>query len=179
MHGAVMAELKSFATAALPTAAWSTVCDAAGVADQVFVPITTYPDADAVALIGALAEELGLEPAALLEEFGDHLAEALLERYRSLVASEWGALDVLEHVEETIHQVIRLRDPEMDPPRLEALRSKETEVTITYTSPKRLCHLAIGLVRGVARVYGEEVSVTQDECMHTGGSRCVISVVRG
>ena len=112
----------------------------------------------------------------LLEDFGAFLAGGLLRVYQPLVAREWRTLDVIEHVEAQVHTAVRLRDPNAGPPYLTAKRRSPTEVEVLYTSPRRLCALAEGIVRGLATHYGEAVSMDQPECMLRGDARCLIQV---
>src|SRR5207244_2056324 len=62
------------------------------------------------------------------------------------------------------------------PPLLRCARPTAEEVVITYTSPRRLCALARGIIRGVARHYGEPVTITETTCMHRGAEACTISI---
>lgn len=135
-----------------------------------------YPDEAIVGMVVALAEETARTPTEVLEDFGEFLAAALLRVYAPLVEKEWRTLDVIEHVEERIHTAVRLRDPRAGPPYLSARRLSQAEVEVDYTSPRRLCALAVGIARGVATHYGESVVVGQSECMHRGDARCLIQV---
>jgi hypothetical protein len=75
--------------------------------------------------------------------------------YGPLLDSEWRTLDVIQHTEETIHRVVRMRQPGAAPPRLRVDRASPDEVAIHYDSPRRLCAVARGIVRGVAKHFGE------------------------
>src|SRR3989449_11610799 len=70
----------------------------------------------------------------------------------------------------------RLRNAGARPPLLRCARPTAEEVVITYTSPRRLCALARGIIRGVARHYGEPVTITETTCMHRGAEACTISI---
>jgi predicted hydrocarbon binding protein len=41
-----------------------------------------------------------------------------------------------------------------------------------------LCAVARGIVRGVAKHFGESVSITDRACMHRGDAECVIVVTK-
>jgi len=47
---------------------------------------------------------------------------------------------------------------------------------MVYTSPRRLCALAEGLIAGAAGHFSERVAVAQPECMRRGDARCVFRV---
>ncbi|MBA2537625.1 MAG: heme NO-binding protein, partial [Actinobacteria bacterium] len=47
---------------------------------------------------------------------------------------------------------------------------------IEYSSPRRLCVLLTGLVRGTAAHYGEKAVIEQPECMLRGDAACLFEV---
>lgn len=118
----------------------------------------------------------GVSADVLWEDFGAFLAEPLLAIYGSLVDPTWRTLELLQHTEETIHKVVRMHRAGAAPPRLEVERTASDEACVTYTSARRLCALARGIIRGVAAHYGEEVAIDQPLCMHRGDSSCLIRV---
>jgi predicted hydrocarbon binding protein len=96
--------------------------------------------------------------------------------YRHLLKPHWKTVDVLEHVETTAHRAVRIEQPEATPPYLHAERLSDHEIRIIYTSTRRLCHVATGIIRGLAATYGETVTIAETECMHRGSERCVLQV---
>ena len=86
----------------------------------------------------------------------------------------WKTLDVLEHTEGTIHRVVRLRHEGAAPPRLKAERTEPNEVVLTYDSPRKLCAVARGIGRGVAKKMQELITIREPRCMHRGDPACVI-----
>jgi len=178
MHGAIFTELQKFATNAFGADVWRQVCDAAGVGPRVYLPVATYPDSEAIALVGAASQLSGKSAGELLGAFGEHLVAPLVRTYSSLVKPEWRTLDLLEHTESTIHRVVRVRQPDTTPPQLVCDRVSPDEVVIHYGSPRRLCPLAIGLIRGVARHYSESIEIDEVECMSKGARQCEIHARR-
>jgi predicted hydrocarbon binding protein len=174
MHGAIFTELQKFATSAFGAEVWRQVCDEAGVGPRVYLPVATYPDEEAIALVGAASELSGKPAAELLEAFGEYLVAPLLRTYGSLVRPEWRTLDLLEHTESTIHRIVRVREPAAMPPELACERVSPDEVVIRYGSARRLCPLAIGLIRGVAKHYSEPIEIRETACMSSGAPRCEI-----
>jgi hypothetical protein len=96
--------------------------------------------------------------------------------YRSLVDPSWKTLDFLERTEETIHRVVRLKNAGAEPPELKVSRTAPNEVLITYASARRMCGVAKGIARGVARHYNETITITESACMLRGHPKCLISV---
>ena len=178
MHGLIANQLRLFAIARQDRAAWTKALKDSG-ADLGEMPPALdriYPDEAIVSVVVALAASRGMDTNSLLEDFGAFLAPALLRVYEPLIRQEWRTLDVIEHVEERIHTVVRMRDPKAAPPYLSARKITNDMVEVTYTSPRRLCALGEGISRGLAAQYGERVVITQPVCMHRGDPKCIIRV---
>jgi predicted hydrocarbon binding protein len=175
MHGIIFGELKKLVDSRLGGDAWRTVLQEVGLGSVIYMPVGEYPDAHAVAIIGMIAQKTGKEVKVVLEEFGEFIAPHLLALYRHMVKPEWKTLDLLENTEQTIHRVVRLRNAGAKPPELKTDREKN-EVLITYTSTRKMCGVAIGIVRGLARHYQEEIDIEEISCMSMGSNACRILV---
>jgi LytS/YehU family sensor histidine kinase len=60
------------------------------------------------------------------------------------------------------------------PPRLQAQRVSPTVMRINYDSPRKLCAVARGIARGIAAHFNEQLSVSDEHCMHRGDRECVM-----
>lgn len=179
MHGIIFTELRKYVDDKLGGDAWSDLLNAAGLKGRMYLPIQEYPDGEAVALVTTAAQVTGLDAGVILADFGEFIAPSLLGMYRTLVKPEWKTLDVLEFTEGTIHQVVRARNPGAKPPELKAVRVSATELHLTYGSQRKLCHVAKGIISGLAHHFDEKISVQETQCMHEGADTCemVVGVV--
>lgn len=178
MHGTIFAELQKYVETKLGPPAWRQLLSAAGIEREAYSPFDIYPDTEVVALVSVASRITGAPAGALLEDFGEFIASDLLEMYWAAIDPTWRTLDVLEHAEETIHAIVRINHKGARPPYLEAQRTSPDEVLIVYKSPRRLCQVAKGISRGIARYYGEQVTVTDETCMHRGDADCRIRIRR-
>lgn len=178
MHGLIVNQLRNYTVARHGNDVWTTALERSGAPLPAGTPSLgeTYPDAVVVGVIVEVASVAKQDVQDLLRDFGEYLAGGLLRVYEPLVRPEWKTLDVVEHVEQQIHTVVRLRDPKAGPPYLTARRVSPTEVDVVYGSERHLCSLAEGIVRGLATHYHEQVSIRQPECMLRGDVRCLIKV---
>jgi hypothetical protein len=92
------------------------------------------------------------------------------------VKPEWKTLDLIEHTEERIHKIVRLRHTGARPPYLTTERRGPREIVIHYSSARRMCALAKGIARGIARSYNESITIADVRCMHRGDPTCEIVV---
>lgn len=178
MHGILFKAMKDFVVDAHGHDAWDAVRAETGLDRRVYLPIDTYDDDELFRLVEAVADLTDTPLRPLLEGFGRSAASQLLDTYGTVVGDDWDALDLVEHTEEGIHAVLRARNPDLDPPELACRRDGDARVTVVYRSQRRLCPVAIGLVRGVGDHYGESLTVSEERCMHEGGDRCELVVER-
>lgn len=178
MHGTVFSELKKYVEEKLGPERWPDLLGEAGLGAKHFELLETYPDSDAVALVSAASRITGAPAADLLEDFGAFIAPHLIDMYWGLIEPEWKTLDLLEHTEEAIHKVVRLKNPGAQPPQLRVTRTGADRAVIEYTSERKMCPIAKGIVRGLAKHFAEVVEISEAECMHRGARRCLIAVRR-
>jgi predicted hydrocarbon binding protein len=175
MHGIILSELKRFVLARYGDEAWRNVAREAGRPDATYLASGVYPDEDAFALVAAASKATGKPVPALLEDFGEYIAPHLLEIYAPIMRPSWRTLDVIENTEESVHRVVRLKNPGAQPPELRAERRSPEEVVLTYASPRKMCAVAKGIGRGLAFHFGERIEIAESACMHEGAPACVIS----
>jgi tRNA A-37 threonylcarbamoyl transferase component Bud32 len=143
-----------------------------------YLPSGVYPDDDAVGLFQAISAEMGRPLPKLLGQFGEFLAPHLVKVAGQLVLPAWRTLDLIENTEELIHSMVRASQPGAEPPVLEAVRIGPDELHLVYTSRRRLCQLATGLMRGMAKHFGETIEVEESSCMLRGAPFCSFTVRR-
>ncbi len=177
MHGIVFCELRRFVEASFGHEAWARLLATTGAPGRLHLPVASYPDGELLALVAAASRQTGVATPVLLERFGEVLVPAYLKLYSHLVRPEWRALDLVEHTEQTIHKVVRVTHPGASPPVLSCDRIRADEIWVHYTSPRRLCAVARGILRGVAAHYRERFELDERQCMLKGGSECLIVVV--
>jgi hypothetical protein len=177
MLGIIHLELRKFVETRDGPAAWGELLVDAGLPGELgYDPRDQYPDDEMNAVIAAAARRTGRPAAAVLEDFGEFVAPHLLTLYPNLIRPEWRTLDFLVNTERAIHQVVRLNSAEARPAFLRCVRPMPDEVVLSYSSPRRLCAFARGLVKGVARHYRERVAIMEITCMHRGAPACTMSV---
>jgi predicted hydrocarbon binding protein len=175
MHGVIFFELHNFVDASMPAGSWYQLLEAAGLSSHFYTPLGAYPDEELAALVTAASEKTGQPATALLESFGEFIAPELIQMYPHLIRPEWKTLDVIEHTEKVIHAVARSQAGAR-PPVLKATRSSPGELQLVYSSPRKLCSVAKGITRGLAKFFGEEVRIEETACMHAGAPECRISL---
>jgi hypothetical protein len=177
MHGLVFAELERYLTRGHGAEHWQRIVGQAGIAPQVFVALGTYPDADLMKLVQGASAVTKTPVTQLLEGFGEFMTPKLFTMYRTVIAPEWRTLDLVQNTEQVIHTVVRSRGG--TPPVLSAQRQDATHLVVTYASRRKLCALARGIIRGIAKHYGESVSILEPTCMLMAARACRLELTVG
>lgn len=178
MHGIMFKALKDHIVTHDGPGAWEQARADAGLDDQVYLAVDSYPDEDLSALVDAYATSSGTSTEKVLEAYGNSAAGPLIETYgNSIVHDTESALQVVGNVEQLIHDVLRSRNDAMMPPELSCSRDGET-VRIDYRSHRQLCAVAKGLVTGVGEYLDDPLQVEERTCMHEGDDTCELVVER-
>lgn len=159
MHGIIHAELKKYLETKRGPDAWKRCVEAAGLGHKLYLPINTYPDEEAVAIVTAASTLTRTPVERVLEDFGEFMAPDLLAMYRPLVNPQWKTIELLLHTEDMIHRIVRTQNLGAHPPNLEFEQTGPNELRFYYNSPRRMAALAKGIIRGVATHYGQTVLI--------------------
>ena len=178
MHGVILAELQRYVQTNVGSLAWADTCRLARVGTTSYALSGEYPEGDLSALVTAASEVLNMPLQELLEDFGVFMAPDLMTSCAGHMPPEWRALDLLESPDRHRRLAERLTGRSVVSPILGAERLSEREVRIVYGSPRRMCGLTRGLIRGILRHFREVGQVRESACMLKGAPSCVIYVTR-
>jgi Haem-NO-binding len=176
MHGIVHAEFQKYFIIRHGHPIWKKLLSQAGLGTKSYLVSQHYPDSEILRLVTAASQMTGKPIPTMLEDFGQFIVPDLIDMYVPMLDPQWRTLDVVEHTERTIHQVVRLRNPGASPPELKCRRVSAGEVQVSYSSARKMCALARGIIRGLAKHFEETVQIEEGACMHQGAPSCEISV---
>jgi tRNA A-37 threonylcarbamoyl transferase component Bud32 len=173
VHGIIFFYIQKFADVATAgKTTWLKLRETVATSASRYLPNGTYPDGEAVGLLQSLAERAGEPLPALVERFGEFVAPHLVKVAGRHIDPSWRTLDLIENTESIIHTMIRATNPGAEPPVLEAVRHSPNELHLVYGSSRQLCVLARGIMKGVAKHYGESITIDETSCMLHGGPFC-------
>jgi len=174
MHGFILSALERYVLSSQDPRTWARMQQYAGL-DEIPLRDVVYSDEDAMALLEAAAHLNGKPMKVFLEGFGEFLAFPLLARFGAILYPRWRTIDVLRHAEDCIQKARRQLGLGSGSFHLYCHEAFASTVVIEYVSPRRLCALAIGLARGIARHFREQIEVTELRCMHRGHESCLLT----
>lgn len=176
MHGLIFTELQKYVNHKFDYSTWKVLLEKSSLKGKLYLPTQVYPDSEVLAIVAAASEATKIPQADILEDFGKFIVPDLLKIFSTSVKPEWRTLDMLENIEGTIHRAVRQREPGATPPQLVCTRVAPGKVEIIYRSARKLCPLAMGLIKGVAEHYQEKITITEPTCMLRGDDACRILV---
>ncbi len=154
---------------------WDDLLDSAGV-DGSFTSLGSYPDETMLALVDAAAGATGATPADILRWFGEAAMPQLAERYGVFFKGHRSARSFILSVNEIIHPEVRKLYSGAGCPHFQFSTAPDGDLIIGYQSPRRLCALAEGFIRGAAAHYGEQVTISHLACMLEDSPVCRLRV---
>ena len=171
MHGMIMDMLQRYVVTKLGADTWTALRQQAGVGNKTYFPVVDYEDSETLLLVKTASDMTGLPVSAILEDFGVFIAADLYELASPLIDRQWKTLDFLENIENVIHKMVRIHW-KAHPPVLKFERTGPDSISLIYTSKRKMCHVAIGIVKGLAKQYNEQVIVSEPQCMLRGAAAC-------
>ncbi len=174
MKGVLFNVVEEAITSAWGRQTWDDLLNACALEGS-YTPVGSYPEADLVTLVNALAGRMNSTTDDVMRTLGRLSFEPLLSRAPALVCEPTSLREFLPMLNGLIHADVLNLYPGATLPRF-VLRDNGDDVEMDYLSVRNLCKLAEGLIIGVADFYGETVSVDQPSCKRRGDSRCTIRI---
>jgi len=183
MYGLVNRAIEQLVVSLKGETVWQRVCARAGDSGHGFVALHSYPDNLTYRLVGAVSEELSMPPESVLEAFGEYwILYTAEEGYAELLNSAGRSLrEFLASLDE-MHSRIESIFPHMMLPWFSIRDIEEDHFHLHYGSNREgLAPFVIGLVKGVAKRFGQQIEVRQIVSRIDGGDEDVfdIRVIRG
>ncbi len=125
-----------------------------------YTSVGTYPHEEIVAMVVELSRRSGSSVPELLESFGMHLFDRFSTLYPYLFPDARTSFDLLETVEAVVHVEVLKLYPDAELPGLVATRHDAGHLSLDYRSPRGMEDLAVGLIRGCGRHFGETLEIT-------------------
>lgn len=139
-----------------------------------YTSLGTYPDSELMRMVGVASEALGQSQDDVMRWFGRGALPILALRYPGFFPPESNTRSFALTLNEVIHPEVRKIYPGAQVPEFTFLPSPFDQLVMRYTSTRRLCAFAEGLLQGAAAHYHEAVDLHQPECMHRGDTHCTL-----
>ncbi len=127
----------------------------------IYTAVGTYPEEEMVSLLVELNRKTNIPIPDLLESFGQYLFERFTKLYSHFLEGKNSTFEFLEKLEDYIHVEVLKLYPDALLPTIDTRSEGTNQMTLSYKSPRKLSALALGLIKGCAKHFGEELSIQQ------------------
>ena len=179
MKGVIFTHLQEMIESQQGFQVWDGILENCALASEgVFVTTELYPDEELFAIVAEWSAVTGIEVNDLLGSFGEYLFLNLHQSMSPEIFAPLTLWDLLKGLDSIIHMEVKKLDKKAQTPTLTVMRSSEQEMVLEYRSTKKLCRLAMGMLKGAAHMFKEDVTLAMPICMHDGHDHCELVITR-
>ena len=179
MKGAVFTILQEMVETQMGFEMWDSLIEECDLPSEgIYTSAATYDDEEIFVLVGKMVEKTNIPANELLDTFGHYLFGKLHASLPASVQLPDNFFDYMEKVDSVIHVEVKKLDRNAETPEVIVESRNDKQMVLRYFSAKKLCHLAIGLLKGAADHFGETITVSMPDCMHEGHDHCTLILER-
>jgi hypothetical protein len=131
----------------------------------------SYDDEELLQIVTTLSEMSGVAVPQLIHDFGVFLLGAFARRYPQFFV-DVTVRQFLLNVDGIIHDEVRKLYPDAGVPSFDYEEPAPDQLIMLYRSPRKMCTLAEGLIRGAGGHFGVEIGIEHPTCLHRGDDHC-------
>ncbi|MEW6516574.1 MAG: heme NO-binding domain-containing protein [candidate division FCPU426 bacterium] len=140
---------------------WDAVLNKVEGMPKLIMPIADIPDAMVMQAVGATCEVLGITLQQAADAFGDYWVNVYAQKmYPEFFKNRKTAKEFILAMD-AVHDVATKNMEHAHPPRFKYEWKDPKTLFFHYTSSRNLIDFAVGLLKGVARFYKENLKVTK------------------
>ncbi|HLI48079.1 MAG TPA: heme NO-binding domain-containing protein [Chthonomonas sp.] len=176
MKGIVFNLLESVVCSQFGEDTWDDILEESQV-HGVYTTLGNYPDDELFQIVCAASKILHISPHEVIRFFGQKSIPLMAAAHPEFFSAHNNTRSFILALNTIIHPEVRKLYPGAQVPVFEFDTSSSNKLIITYSSPRKLCAFAQGLIEGTAEYFGETIDLQHLVCMHRGDSNCVLQVV--
>lgn len=177
MKGAVFIALNDMVEETFSMKVWDAVlAKVKPKSEGIYISAASYDDQEIVDLVMSLSEEVDTDVNVLIRAFGQYLFRELNTKFPIFSEMHNNLFDLLSSIHGVIHKEVDKLYENASLPTIDCEVLNHNHLIMNYSSPRKLCQLAEGLIAGAAEFYSVTVDISQSQCEHDGADHCVIHV---
>ncbi len=178
MKGIVFTLLNEMVEEQFGLEAWDQLITQSG-SDGLYISTETYTDEELMRLVATASEMTGIAVNDLVRAFGTYMFPHFYAKYPVFFKPDMTLKSFLLTVDRVIHVEVRKLYPDAGLPNFDYKDENDNELTMIYSSPRKLCALAEGLIAGAAKHFGTQYTMEHTVCMHKGDDCCHLKMTLG
>lgn len=144
--------------------------------DGVYTSVGTYSHKDMFKMVGKLSELKDIPVPDLLEIYGEYFFDTLCTGYPQFMEQP-NSFKFFESIDNYIHPEVLKLYPEAELPRFNAKVNSKNEMSLLYTSSRKMSDFAVGLIKGATNYYKENVKI-EKVSEENDGQTVLINITR-
>ena len=170
MRGLVFTEFLDFVESVAGPEMVETMLDSCDLkSGGAYTAVGTYDHQEILKMLTFLHSATGQEVSDMVTAFGENLFGRLIAHHPGILSDGKGLLDFLEGIETHIHREVRKLYPDAELPVFEARRPDDRHLVLDYRSSRPFADLALGMIRGAARHFSDEIDVQRHDLSAQAG----------
>ena len=137
----------------------------------IYTAAANYDDCELFSLIGEISKETDTPADELVFNFGEYLLLQFAKSY-PVFFQGCSAKEFLKKIDDVVHVEVRKLYKDVGLPEFSYEDPSDSELVMIYKSPRKLCHLAKGLINGTAQHYDISIINNETACLHNGDIHC-------
>lgn len=177
MKGVFFVQLQNYISNKFGKSVWINLINGAGISEtQLYFSHQQYSEEEFFKLLGAAISVTKISFDRFLGDFGETLAPLFFQIYGPVINKDWKTLDVIERLEDFNQNILQSGDDKLNCGKFICKRI-ENRVDIRYSSPRKMCFFAVGLMKGFAKHYNEKIIIKHTQCIFENAPECHFQVV--
>jgi predicted hydrocarbon binding protein len=177
MKGIIFTTFNDMIEQQLGIEVWESILDSVQPESRgIYTSVEDFPDTELFSMITELSSRTGKPATELVAAFGQYLFHILSFKHSVFVENEPNFLEFIKIIETVIHKEVKKLYPNPHLPSLDWKQLNDKSLLLFYRSPRKLCHLADGLINGAAEHYQVKIKVDHDPCIHDGSDHCCFKI---
>lgn len=176
MKGVIFNVLEDMVISQCGMQTWNDILDEQVSGTGVYTASESYPDEELFGLVESVADKLEMPMADVISTFGTYMFHQLATRYPVFLNQSDNLRDFLISVGSVIHIEVQKLYDNPNLPTFSYDTSRDDQLIMRYKSPRKLCVLAEGLMRGASEYYKTPIEIDHPVCMHKGSDHCDLVV---
>ena len=146
--------------------------------DGAYTSAGTYDHQEMVKMLVELSRLTGLDIGTLLVKYGEHLFTRFVQGFPAFFENVPTSFDLLKTVDNYIHIEVRKLYPDAELPKFEHHQPSDSQLIMTYSSPRGLAQFARGLINGCVAHFDEQVQIEEEDLSGGAGKHVTFTLTR-
>jgi hypothetical protein len=176
MKGIIFNLLEDMVVAQCGMQVWNDLLAKHAPSDRVYLSAKSYAETELFSIVQDVALRLNLPMQDVVKAFGRFLFGGLASRHTDVVQRFSDFTELVMGIHDVIHMEVNKLYHEPSLPTISGRMVSNKQIELIYSSPRKLCYCAEGLLFGAAEHFKQSIAISHPTCMHHGAEHCILII---